>query len=153
MSVKERNILNGATERSYTRQSEWRQRTILVVGDIIIFLVFAAIGRRSHEQASNVLGTAVTALPFAVGWFLISPLMGAYRRVLMANPGKMALRTFLAWLAAWPVAMALRVIFVDHGNIALKSLVSFSIVTLITNSILLQLWRVPFAFVNRRRQR
>ena len=155
MAIKDKNALNGAREtieNVQSRQYGWQYKAMLVVGDIIIFLIFAAIGRRSHEQSSAVLGVAITAIPFAAGWFLVSPFIGAYKRILMANPGKMALRTFLAWLASWPVAMALRVIFVDHGNIALKSLISFSIVTLISNTILLLVWRVSFAFVNRIRR-
>ena len=153
MAIKDNTALNGHAANAPTRTSGWQYKAILVLGDIIVFLIFAAIGRRSHEQSSAVMGVLVTAIPFAAGWFLVSPFIGAYKRILMANPGKMALRTLLGWLASWPVAMALRVIFVDHGNIAFKSLVSFSIVTLISNTILLLVWRVPFAFVNRRRQR
>ena len=153
MAIKENVSPNETAANVQAHRFGWQYKAMLVVGDIIIFLIFAAIGRRSHEQSSAVIGVAVTAIPFAAGWFLVSPFIGVYKRILMANPGRMALRTFLAWLASWPVAMALRVIFIDHGNIAFKSLVSFSLVTLISNTVLLLVWRVPFAFVNRWRQR
>ena len=120
---------------------------VLVMGDIIVFLIFAAIGRRSHSEAGNVFGIAITALPFAVAWFLVSPFVGVFKRGLEYNTGKMSLRTLLAWFAAWPVAMLLRGIFVDKGIPPW----TFALITLITNTILLQLWRVPFSLFFKRR--
>lgn len=35
--------------------------------DVVIVVVFAAIGRRSHEEANTVLGIAATAWPFLLG--------------------------------------------------------------------------------------
>ncbi len=120
---------------------------ILAVGDVIVFLVFAAIGRRSHGEAAGLhalLQIALTAAPFAVAWFVVSPFVGAFRRGLEKQPGKMAQRTALAWLASWPVAMALRGIFVDHAVPPL----TFALITLVTNTILLLIWRWPFALIS-----
>jgi hypothetical protein len=120
---------------------------ILAVGDIIVFLVFAAIGRRSHGEAAGLnalLQIALTAAPFAVAWFVVSPFVGAFRRGLEKQPGKMAQRTALSWLAAWPVAMALRGIFVDHAVPPL----TFALITLVTNTILLLIWRWPFSLLS-----
>src|SRR6266566_8846336 len=116
----------------------------LVVGDAIAFLVFAAIGRGSHGEASGLAAIpqiALTALPFAAAWFIVAPFVGAYRRDLTADPGKMAKRTALAWLLSWPVAMALRGIFVDHGIPPL----TFAIITLVFNTVILLVWRWPYA--------
>lgn len=124
------------------------QRTvILVIGDIIVFLIFAAIGRRNHSEAGNVFGIAITALPFAVAWFLVSPFVGAFKRGLEYSTGKMSLRTLLAWFAAWPIAMLFRGVFVDKGVPPW----TFALITLITNTILLQVWRVPFSLFFKRR--
>jgi hypothetical protein len=117
---------------------------LLVIGDALIFVIFAAIGRRSHNEAvgiSSLLQVVVTALPFAAGWFIVSPFIGAFRRGLEVKPRAMAGRTSLAWLASWPVAMALRGIFVDHTVPPL----SFAIITLISNTILLLIWRWPLS--------
>ena len=124
--------------------SDGQRTAILVIGDIIVFLVFAAIGRRSHSESSNILGVALTALPFAAAWFIVSPFVGAFRRGLEVFPGKMALRTSLAWLAAWPIAMLLRGVFVDQAVPPWN----FALITLVTNTILLLLWRVPFTLIN-----
>ena len=132
--------------KTFTYSSEWRI-SWLAIGDALCFLIFAAIGRGSHGEATGLAAIpqiVVTALPFLTGWFLVAPFVGAFRRDLTANPRKMASRTLLSWLLAWPVAMALRGIFVDHGVPPL----SFSLITLITNTIFLLLWRWPYALNN-----
>lgn len=119
----------------------------LVIGDTFCFLVFAAIGRGSHGEATG-LGAipqvVQTALPFLTGWFLVAPFVGAFRCDVAANPRKMLSRTLLAWLLAWPVAMALRGLFVDHAVPQL----SFALITLAFNTLFLLLWRWPYALNN-----
>lgn len=116
---------------------------LLIVGDALIFLLFAAIGRRSHSEDNTLLQTAITALPFAAAWFIVSPFIGAFRRNLDVQPGKMSVRAALAWLAAWPVGLLFRGVFVDHK----VPPVTFAIITLISNIILLEVWRVAFAWI------
>lgn len=131
---------------------EWQRISTLVLGDLMVFLVFATIGRRSHGEAaslSNLWQIFLTALPFAAGWFLVAPFVGAYRRTLMSNPRKMAQRTILAWILSWPVAMALRGIFVDHAIPP----ATFAAIALLTNLILLLVWRWPYALTNSMRSR
>jgi hypothetical protein len=126
----------------------------LVAGDIVSFLVFATVGRGSHGEANGLgagLEIARTALPFALGWFVVSPFIGAFRRRLTDTPLRMLARTELAWLAAWPVAMLLRRIFVNDG-ITLGNFLVFALVVLISNSIFLGVWRTGFALVERMRR-
>ena len=125
---------------------------LLVIGDLLCFLIFVAFGRSSHGEASGFAAISqiiVTALPFIAGWFLVSPFVGAFRHKIMAQPRSMVIRTAVAWLLAWPVAMLLRGIFVDHGVPPL----SFALVVLIFNMLLLLIWRWPFALNNSLRQR
>ena len=127
--------------------SNTRRIATLVVGDALTFLIFAAIGRSSHGEATGLAAIpqiALTAAPFAAAWFIVAPFAGAYRRELTAQPRKMAIRTVLAWLLSWPVAMALRGIFVDHAVPPL----SFALITLIFNTFILLIWRWPYAFNN-----
>jgi hypothetical protein len=124
----------------------------LVIGDMLVFLIFATIGRRNHGEAAGfdtLFQIFLTALPFLAGWFIISPIFGAYRRNLQAQPIAMAKRTALAWVAAWPFAMILRGIFVDHAIPPW----TFWLVAFIANIILLMLWRVPVAFLGLIRER
>jgi hypothetical protein len=126
--------------------------TILIIGDILVFLAFAAIGRTSHGAATGFAAipqVIETALPFIAGWFLVAPWLGAYRRELASNPRKMAGRTLLCWLCAWPVAMTIWGIFVDHGIPPL----SFAVITLLFNAVLFLVWRWPYAMNNENKNR
>jgi hypothetical protein len=129
---------------------------LLVVGDAVSFLVFAAVGRSSHGEAAGLdalLQVAATAAPFALGWWLVAPFVGAYRmRQEEAQgwaarlPSSFLLRTLLAWVLALPVGLGLRALFLQRG-IPL----SFAIVTFIANTILLLGWRGVFLWLWRRR--
>jgi Protein of unknown function (DUF3054) len=125
---------------------------LLVIGDALCFLIFVALGRSSHKEASGFAAIPqiiITALPFIASWFLVSPFVGAFRHKILAQPRSMVIRTALAWLLAWPVAMLLRGIFVDHGVPPL----SFAIIVLLFNMLLLLIWRWPFALNNSLRKR
>jgi hypothetical protein len=125
---------------------------MLVIGDLLCFLIFSALGRNTHRESSGftaILQIFQTALPFAAGWFLVAPFVGAFRHKILAHPRAMVMRTALAWLLAWPVAMLLRGIFVDHSVPPL----SFAIVVLLFNMLLLLIWRWPFALNNSLRNR
>ena len=129
------------------KTSNVRRISTLVVGDALAFLVFAAIGRSSHGEAAGLAAIpqiVLTAVPFAAAWFIVAPFAGAYRQELTAQPRKMAIRTVLAWILSWPVAMALRGIFVDHA----VPPISFALITLIFNTFILLIWRWPFALNN-----
>ncbi len=132
-----------------TRLRSWRPDTrtlLLVVGDALAFLVFAAIGRKTHQEATGLatLGQiAWTALPFALGWFVVAPFLGAFRRSQTERPAQMLPRTELAWLAAWPAALLLRwALSSDH-----QVPPSFALVILLANAALLGAWRTVFALV------
>ena len=67
--------------------SNTRRIATLVIGDALAFLVFAAIGRSSHGEATGLAAIpqiALTAAPFAAAWFIVAPFAGAYRRELGA---------------------------------------------------------------------
>ncbi len=124
----------------------------LVIGDLLCFLVFAALGNGTHGEVTGLAAIPhiiVTALPFAAGWFLVSPFVGAFRRDIVAQPRTMAIRTAVAWLISWPVTMLLRGIFVDHGIPPL----TFAIVVLLFNLLILEVWRWSFALNNSLRKR
>ncbi len=151
MDIKEREDTTLDAQGKAQGMSNTARIISLVIGDVIVFLVFSAIGRRSHNEAAglnSLLQIAITAAPFAISWFIVSPFVGAFKRGLEVRPGKMAQRTALAWVASWPLALALRGVFVDHGIPPW----TFAIITLITNIILLLVWRVPFAWIVKSRK-
>jgi hypothetical protein len=128
----------------------YRRITALVVGDALAFVVFATLGRETHNEATGLgaLGqTLWTALPFALGWFLVAPWLGAFRRAGAERPLLMLRRTEIAWLAAWPVALLLRWAFTaDHHTPPL----AFAIVALLANAAILGGWRAAFAALTSR---
>ncbi len=127
---------------------------MLIIGDLICFLIFSALGRNQHREPSGftaILQIILTALPFIAGWFVVSPFVGTFRHKVLAQPRAMVMRTALAWLLAWPVAMLLRVIFVDHG--IPSQFAQFAIVVLLFNMLLLLIWRWLFALTNSFRKR
>ena len=66
-----------------------RRTVILIVGDACMFVIFAAVGRASHHEASGLgafLSVLQTAAPFAIGWFVVAPFLGAYRDIGYLQP-------------------------------------------------------------------
>jgi Protein of unknown function (DUF3054) len=124
-----------------------RRITLLIIGDALAFLIFALIGRGSHAEANGLAAlpqVALTALPFAAAWFIVAPFVGAFRRDVSVNPRRMIIHTAGGWLLSWPLAVALRGIFVDHGLPPL----TFALITLVFNMGILLLWRWPFALAS-----
>lgn len=140
----------GASKPGNRKESQ--RLWMVVVGDVLVFLIFSIIGTYSHEGLMGIGQIIWTALPFILSWFLIAPFLGAFRRELMTQPKAIALKTMLAWLAAWPLGVVLHFVF-DWHVISVVSTLSFALVTLITNVIFLLIWRVPFATANMMRDR
>ena len=145
-----------ATEKNSGTLKEGRSTpqyiAVLALGDTLAFLVFAAIGRGSHGEATGLAAipqVILTAAPFAIAWFIVAPFVGVYRRELVANPRKMAVRTLVGWVLSWPVAMALRGIFVDHAVPPW----TFAVIALVVNAAFLLIWRWPYALNNSLRKR
>lgn len=128
----------------------------LVVGDVLCFLIFVSLGAGQHGEGFNLLNTFWLAIPFAAGWLLVSPFIGAFKADVATRPSRMIIRTALAWLASWPVAMALRWLLVDRVAVPAVSwtgFLTFSVVALAFNLGLLLLWRWPFSLNNDLRKR
>src|SRR5579864_2965573 len=142
-------------ERKYATSKEmsYRQAVIsLVIGDILVFVIFAIIGDTSHGKLSglaSILHSILVALPFIAGWFIVSPFLGMFRRDILTRPRAMAVRTLRAWIPAWIIAMYLRGIFFDHG----VPPAVFMVIALLFNLALLEIWRWPFALNNAARKR
>ena len=112
---------------------------ILVAGDAISFLVFAAIGRGSHQEALGItaLGSvAGTAWPFLVAWYVLAIPLGALDPALARQPRSLLVTTGKVWLLAWPCALVIRAIALRRG-IPL----SFALVVLVSNAVMLLGWR------------
>jgi hypothetical protein len=113
--------------------------TVLALGDALVFLVFSWIGRSSHREpvGAGALSAVVgTAAPFLVAWFLVAPLMGAYRAAPGTSHRAMLGRTARTWMIAGPLGLLLRAAILRRGIPP-----SFALITLLTNLTLLLVWR------------
>lgn len=117
---------------------------LLIIGDALCFVGFATQGLRSHQEGQGAGDVLLTAYPFALAWFLVAPFLGAYRRrAVTRGPARALASAELAWLGAYPVALLARwALGPDH-----KMPISFAIVILLANAVLLGAWRALFAFI------
>lgn len=136
-------------EQSHHSSATGRQTALLVIGDAVALMIFAAIGRASHGEEAGLTAlaqVAETAAPFIMGWFAIAPLIGAYRADVARTPSRMLGRTALTWLIAWPLGLGLRAL-IRQTTIPL----SFALVTFIAVLTIMTLWRGAFALIASRR--
>ena len=103
----------------------------LVIGDLLCFLIFALLGLRSHEEGITASGIVRAAVPFQVGWLLLSWSLGLQKRGTSA-----ARRVTRAWVPAWAVGLVIRTVFFDHSFAP-----TFGVVSLLFNAGLLLIWR------------
>lgn len=122
------------------------QFSLLIVGDILVFLIFSVLGRSSHDEASGFsapLQVIGTAAPFMIGWFIVSPFFGLFKRKVVVAPKQMAWRTAVAWLIAWPIGLTIRSLYLKYFPP-----ITFALITLVFNMFFLLIWRWPFALRN-----
>jgi carbon starvation protein CstA len=111
-----------------------------LVADVVAVLVFAAVGRRSHDEAGSLAGVLATAWPFlagsVVGW-LVSRAWVRATRVLPTG--------VTVWLCTVVIGMLLRRL-TGHGTA-----VSFVVVALVVLGAFLLGWRGLRQLAARRR--
>ena len=123
-----------------------RKLVVLVVVDVLIFLLFATVGRASHAESLPLLGIAQTAAPFLLAWLAVAPVLGAYRSALLTQPLPMAAQSLIAWIAACVLGLFIRSAWLQREIILTFALVTFGVV-----AVLLVGWRTLFAWWNRSR--
>lgn len=119
---------------------------MVALGDTMVFVVFGLVGRSSHhESVSNVVGDVETVLPFVVCWFVGAAIGGAYSEGAFQSRRGFWLVS-RSWLLAVGLALALR-------SLAEGRLVplSFALVAIVFNLVLLLVWRMALAAVRGRR--
>jgi hypothetical protein len=90
--------------------------------------VFSIAGRQSHGEGEALRSIVIVAAPFVVAWLVVAWFSGVYRSSSLR-------RVALAWLVAWPIALALRAL-TGRGVP-----VSFDLVALLFCGALLLGWR------------
>ncbi len=109
--------------------------------DVVCILVFAIVGRSSHAEATDLVGTAQTAWPFLAGLAAGTVVGRTWRRPTALRSG------VAAWAGALVGGMVLRV--VSGATVQL----SFVVVAAIVLAVFLVGWRALYRVVQRRRTR
>lgn len=118
---------------------------LLLLGDLLTLLSFAALGRRAHSMGSALDDLVGTALPFVAAWLLVAPFTGAWGADATTTPAQAARRTALTWLLAFPLGMLVRIAIVGR-----VPHISFVIVAALFTLVMLAGWRSAFALLTRR---
>jgi len=118
----------------------WRRPAVALLLDVALVLVFAAVGRASHDESSPVLGVLSTAWPFLVGtglgWLVVRVVRRSWP--LDVAPG------VTVWFATVLVGMLLR-----HA-VGSGTAVSFVVVASVVLALFLLGWRALGAYAVRR---
>lgn len=122
-----------------------RPATALALGDLAVLLLFAALGRSSHDRPPGPIpfaGVISTAAPFIAAWFSVGAVLGVFKQSAVSSVRSAFLRTEGTWLVAGPLGLLLRALFLRRG-IPL----SFAAVVMSVNFVLLGGWRTLYAWL------
>ena len=125
------------------RRAHMRPQRNLIVGDFIVITLFVILGLSSHDGISFE-GWARNAVPLTAAWLVIGLASGVYRTESAINLASVLQRVAIAWPIAAITGLVARYIVVGHG---LE--LSFIIVTILTNLVMLLAWRTAYIFIFR----
>ncbi len=114
--------------------------TVALIGviDLLMLILFAAIGRRSHDEGTPLLGTLEVAAPFLIAYVVCAAATGLWRAPYSLR------RAALTWAPTVALGMVLRRTLFDRGTAT-----SFMVVAFIATAVLLLGWRLIAWFVRR----
>ena len=121
------------------------QRT-LIGGDVVAITLFVLLGLSSHEGI-DLTGWARNAIPLTLSWLVVGGALGVFRREIASNLTTIIQRVAIAWPIAAVIGVVARYLVVGHG---LE--ISFVIVTILTNLVILLAWRTAYALALRNKR-
>lgn len=80
----------------------------LLIGDLLILLVFSAVGRISHSMIPDLSSVINTTIPFAVAWLAVGALTGIFKPASVEGVGRAFKTTLLTLVIAGPLGVLLR---------------------------------------------
>jgi|TARA_Y100000814_G_C12260602_1_gene378256 hypothetical protein len=116
---------------------------LLAVGDFSIFLLFVIFGKSEHDITLS-QSYIRTVIPFSIAWFTISPLLGAYRFSTIYKFRKSIFKIPIIWIMSGIVAIIIRSFILDRSIV-----ISFVIVSILVQGILLIGWRFIFILITK----
>jgi hypothetical protein len=119
----------------------------LAAGDSIAVLVFAVIGRASHDLLATdgpILATLNTAVPFAAAWIVVGLITGFYNGRALFPAGRVVWQTLLTGLFAGPLGVVLRAAWLKRPVIWV-----FLLVATAASTMVVLVWRLGWSFIRR----
>ncbi len=129
---------------------EWLPRwelIVLAVGDLIALVIFAIIGRASHQELTTqgpLLAVLNTAAPFMLSWLLVGMVLGMYRGKALFPLTRVIWRTLLAGFVAAPLGVAFRALWLGTHIVWV-----FMAVAAVFSTLALLVWRVIWSRIRR----
>lgn len=123
-----------------------KNRLMCLSIDALAVLIFATVGRQSHERGLSILGILDTAAPFLVALAIVSLVLWILPGTRSRDVHELFPSGVAIWLVTFAGGLALRVAF--GGTAAL----AFQIVAAVSLAILLIGWRLAWALRQRRRK-
>ena len=121
-------------------------RTLALVGDLVLIVVFPFLGEMNHEEAVSFESFTRTVVPFAFAWVVVGMVSGGLAIETLRSLHRTYVRVPPAWVAAGVVAIAMRISVFDHDFSP-----AFSIVAIAVMGGLIVGWRLVLAAVLRTR--
>lgn len=119
-----------------------RASFLLPLGDALSILLFAVLGRQSHNESGGIVAAFEVAAPFIIGWLFVAPWFGALRPPAWANPRSATLTVLKAFLPAYVAGSLLRALFTGRASPP-----AFYLVTAAVILALLLGWRLLYTLV------
>ncbi len=141
---------NTPTEPFTPRDPRWLptwELAALALGDLIALIIFAAVGRASHDLVATqgvLRATLNTAAPFMLAWLLVGMVLGMYHGTALYPLKRVLWRTALAGVIAGPLGVAIRALWLRRPIIWV-----FMLVATATSTLALLVWRVGWSRLRR----
>jgi len=119
----------------------------LVLGDLLVLIVFAALGRSNHGLTavdSSFRAVLNTAMPFVIAWIAGGLFTGAYQGQGLFPVGRTILRTLITAVIAGPLGTALRAAWLEREISWMFMLVATG-----TISLMMVIWRLGWSRLRR----
>ena len=122
-----------------------RSSLLLYLGDVFFILLFALIGRQTHNMPTGVAAFGAifnTAAPFIIGWLVVAPWFGAYQSEAWQDAKSAVLTVLKAIVPALIAGILLRRLFEGGFSPVVFYLVAGGFMLL-----MLVIWRLIYALV------
>lgn len=119
--------------------------SILVIVDLVIILLFSAVGRLSHHMVLDPSLLLNTTLPFAAAWLIVGALTGIFKPASVESTGRAFKSTLLTLVIAGPLGVLLRSLLIGR-----MPFYTFWFIGPLNLAMFMLPWRLVYAYFKRK---